>query len=269
MDKIQEVIKKIAELTSKGVVYPPELLSKHNLSIPKDKEHYEYLTKGGAAGGYLHWLTLLTKYSNAKTIVELGNRYGSSTIAIFHGLKKNQKFLTVDMEKDQRYVPEKIFKDPRVKFVFGDCLNLDSYLKSGTKIPVDIDILFTDTVHFYEQVSAEFAVYEPLLSDEALVVIDDIHLNDKGKFFSSAPYEKYDLTGICHISGFGAIHYKRPPEERKRTAQERIQLALIRSAQIWEKRFTKLNNNPQKLSQRINQIRKENLIGFIKKILGR
>lgn len=248
MNNIRETITKIEQLLPQGVVYPEKLLAKHDKNVMMDREHYGYLTKGGEAGGYFHWLTLLMQNSDAKLVLELGNRYGSSTIALYQGLKENQKVITVDIEKDQRYVPDEIMNDSRIKFVFGDCLNLNTYLKNNETVPIDIDVLWTDTVHFYEQLSAEFKVYEPLLADEALIIIDDIKLNDKGRFFQESPFEKYDLTDICHVSGFGAIHYKRDEKDRGKTYFERVNQALFNANEIWFNRHNKLSQEFEKIS---------------------
>jgi hypothetical protein len=262
MQNITSVIKKINSLLPLGIEYPSKLLSKFNLTIPLDKEYFKYLTQGGEAGGYLHWLTLLTKHSDAKLIVESGNRYGNSTIAIYHGLKKNQKLISVDIVKDQRYIPNIIYKDKRVKFIFGDCLDLNSYDKD-TLIPIDIDIFWTDTIHTYEQISSEFFVYEPLLSDEAIIVIDDINLNDKGKFFHESPYPKFDLTNICHSSGFGVIHYIRPKSERNKSHSERINKALLNSIKIWHERYENTNLKYNNLKTYTNPP----LLNLLKRIL--
>lgn len=268
MKNIPEVLKTLEELTPKGVVYPPRLLGKHNLSIELDSVVLKFLVDGGIAGAYYHWLTLLAQHSEAKLIVELGNRYGTSTIALYHGMKTDQTLVTVDTDKDQRYVPSEIFESPQVKFVFGDCIDLSIYEQNKTQIPFNIDILFTDTIHFYEQVSAEFEVYEPLLSDEALFVIDDININDKGKFWDElTSHTKYDLTQLCHGSGFGAIHYIRPQAERSRTKEERIQLALQRSSTRWKNRYLSLNNQADLLSKRFKEIRKKQRNRWIKKVL--
>ena len=238
MNNICSAIKMANTLTPKGIKYPDELLVKHDCASPFDMENLGYLTGGiDNNNGYFPWLTLLAAHSDSKTIVELGNRYGSSTIALYHGLKPDQILFTVDIIKDQRYIPDVIFKDERVKFIFGDALDLSCYRSSKAQIPFDIDILWTDTVHTEAQVSAEFYVYEPLLADEALIVIDDININDKRRFFDLADFEKYDLTHICHGSGFGAIRYVRKDSERHMSKDERIMESLFRASQILSKRY--------------------------------
>ncbi|HCT85283.1 MAG: hypothetical protein DKM50_09570 [Candidatus Margulisiibacteriota bacterium] len=252
MKNIKEAITMANSLLPKGVIYPAELLMKHDLTKNPDREYLSYLVNGGAGGGYHHWLTLLLKHSEAKTIVELGNRYGSSTIALYHGLKPDQVLYSLDIVKDQRFVPEVIYSDQRVKFVIGDALDLNSYLDNNIDIPIDIDIFWTDTEHFYEQVAAEFDVYEPLFSDEAIIVMDDINMNDTRQLFDAMPFEKYDLTSICHGSGFGVIHYVRDEKERGKSRLERINQSLLNSSKIiygkYQRNLIELERNKKVLA---------------------
>jgi len=242
MDNVAAALELTRRQMNKEVIYPEELLVKFNLKEHFDQDNLSYLKnvtikEGVVSGGYFHYLTLLARNTNAQLILELGNRYGVSTIALYHGLKPEQRLISLDIVKDLRYVPDRIFKDDRVKFIFGDCVDLSCFTKSTGAIPTDIDIFWTDTVHYYEQIQAEFRVYEPLLSDEALIVIDDIKLNDKGKFFDELPYEKYDLSDVCHSSGFGVIHYVRPMDQRGLSPQERINMALERAVGIMTARY--------------------------------
>ena len=265
---IRDVLNTVNELTKRGVTYPPELLTAHDVRVPLAKECLGYLVEGiKIKAGYFHWLTFLARHSDAKLILELGNRYGSSTIALFHGLKQDQSLISMDIVKDQRFLPKTVVADKRVKLVYGDCLDLSAYCRHDLSIPVDIDILWSDTVHYYDQISAEFQVYEPLLADEAIVAIDDIRLNDKGKFFTEAPYEKYDLTDVCHGSGFGVIHYVRPLDQRGRSRQERINIALERSTEIITARYWALLNEYEAYKARSLHLRARKTLGTLYRAL--
>ena len=87
-----------------------------------------------------------------------------------------------------------------------------------------ISLLFCDTLHTYEQLSAEFSAFEKFLCDEAIILVDDIqddltHTDPrwhrtKYRFFEEWPGEKYDLTELCHNpTGFAALVYKRDNNE--------------------------------------------------------
>jgi hypothetical protein len=232
ISNIPAVLDRVAARVPRGVTYPRELLARFDPAVPLDREVYNYIVKGGEAGGYYHWLTLLAAQAGPALIVELGSRHGTSTLALYQGLSAGSRLLTVDVMRDQRYIPEKVLHDSRVRFIFGDSLDMTAYERAGVAPPLDIDIFWTDTIHTYRQLSAEFTVYEPLLADEAVIAVDDIHLNDKGRFFQEAPYEKRDLTALCHGSGFGVLHYIRPASERGASPEKRFLEALRRSAKI-------------------------------------
>ena len=210
---------------------PRTLLYTMNPTVSPDKEYLSYVLKGGA-GGYYRWLALLTSLLRPHCILELGNRYGISTTMIWSELPEDSHLISVDIVRDQRYVPEEMWQDARVRFVFGDCLDLSIY---GDEVPIDVDVLWTDTMHTYQQVRDEFDVYEPLLSDQALIVVDDIRLNDKGRFFEEAPWAKWDLTTLCHSSGFGVLHYVRGPGQYQDEETRKTRAALA-SAGVWKRR---------------------------------
>lgn len=224
---------------AQGFKYPPELLAKHDASKKLDREYLAYLTEGGPSGAYYQWLTLVAKNADARMIIELGNRFGTSTIALYAGMKPSQILYSVDVSEDQRFVPDCILRDSRVKFLIGNSLDLSLYGEHGADIPLNIDILWIDTAHYYEQVSAEFAVFEPLLADEAIVVLDDINLNDMRRFFDEVPYEKFDLTASCHKSGFGAFVYMRERSQGEQSPNERLVHSLLRSSRFIFERYGK------------------------------
>jgi len=233
MMNVERLLSTVEEEMRGNYEPPGLLLRKMDPQVPLDREYLGYVKNGGMGGGYYRWLALLTRVMRPRRILELGNRYGVSTIMIYSELPQDSQLISVDILHDQRYVPEEMWQDPRVRFVFGDCLDLTIY---GGDIPIDVDVFWTDTVHFYEQVRDEFDVYEPLLADEALIIVDDIWVNDKGRFFEEAPYTKYDLTALCHGSGFGVLHYVRDPS--RRCIQEvRLREAALASARVWKRRF--------------------------------
>jgi len=80
--------------------------------------------------------------------------------------------------------------DVRLKRLVGSDLSLSTY---GAEIPSDIDLLFVDTVHEYEHVAAELALYLPLMAPGGIIVMDDISISLGMKRFwdgSLAPLER-------------------------------------------------------------------------------
>ncbi len=221
------------------LTFPAPLLAKLSSSA-EGRPYQQYLTE--AASGYLRFLPLLIRRLGLKHIVELGNREGLSTLCLFSALDAGSQLVTVDLVKDQRFCPDEMFRDSRVRFVHGDVADLGIY---GDAVPMDIDLLFSDTIHFDRQVRDEFAIYQPLLTDRAVLAIDDINLNDKRKLFDELPYAKWDLTELCHGSGFGLVLFER---KQPIAREARLALAFAASAQVWKRRCEEASRAPLRLA---------------------
>lgn len=220
---------------------PDSLLVKFSNAAP-DRMYRDYLTSNES--GYLRFLPLLIGRLEIKFVVELGNREGVSTVCLFSALAADGHLVTVDLVRDQRFCPEHMFSDPRVRFVHGDVADLAIY---GSEVPTEIELLFSDTLHFDRQVRDELAIYGPLLADRALVAIDDINLNDKRKWFDELSFPKWDLTALCHVSGFGLILFER----RESISREaRLAQAHAASAQVWKRRHDDVSRVPLRMAVR-------------------
>ena len=70
-------------------------------------------------------------------------------------------------------------------------------------------MIFLDTIHTYEQVLAEFILWEPYMKDDCVMLIDDIRPSMAGRtkwrFHTELGYTyKYDVTEWAHNdTGFG------------------------------------------------------------------
>jgi predicted O-methyltransferase YrrM len=183
---------------------------------------------------YITFLNFIIKKLKPKNIVELGNREGLSTLAMYDATKKvDADFFSIDIEKDLRYCPDHMFSDPKMHFLFGDVCSLDII----KQIPKNIDILFTDTLHFDFQVRDEWEIYQHLLSDKALVAIDDININDKRKLFDKVQYPKWDLTELCHHNGWGLFLFER----NETVTNEQTNMRLYESiSTVWERKYESL-----------------------------
>ncbi|MES2986083.1 MAG: class I SAM-dependent methyltransferase [Patescibacteria group bacterium] len=212
----------------------PENLVQFNLQNPEDAEFHSYVNGTDHGGYYVRFLHNLVSKLQPKVIVELGNREGVSTLSIFDALQKYQgEFYTVDIEKDQRYCPPQMFTDPKVHFLFGDVSSYDIV----KQIPKQIDFLFSDTIHYNFQIEDEFEIYQHLLADTALFAIDDIKLNDKGKFFDNVAYSKWDLTELCHVSGWGLFLFQRKEKVTPEEQQKRLIESIMK---VWERKYNKV-----------------------------
>ena len=157
--------------------------------------------------GYFSLLHNLT--SNIEgTIVELGNREGLGILSIYDALSENSKLYTLDIVDDVRFINDKIKSDSRVK-ILNDFDALDSDRVSKTFEKKSISMIFLDTIHTYEQVLAEFQLWEPYMEDDCVMLIDDIRPSMEGRtkwrFHKELNYTyKYDVTEWAHNdSGFG------------------------------------------------------------------
>ena len=157
--------------------------------------------------GYFSLLHNLT--SNIEgTIVELGNREGLGILSIYDALSENSQLYTLDIVDDVRFINDKIKSDSRVK-ILNDFDALDSDRVSKTFEKKSISMIFLDTIHTYEQVLAEFQLWEPYMEDDCVMLIDDIRPSMEGRtkwrFHKELNYTyKYDVTEWAHNdTGFG------------------------------------------------------------------
>jgi len=209
----------------------PQNLDKFDLNKELDNDCLRCVN--GEGGNYIKFLALLTKKFQFNNIVELGNQKGLSTLAIYDQLPAHTTFTTIDIIEDLRYCPEKMKTDQRVSILVGDVCDTNIL----RQIPDKIDLLFTDTVHFDFQIRDEFSIYKHLLADTALVAIDDIHANDKVKFWDELNYDKWDLTELCHSTGWGLFLYKR---KEALPREERWLNAVNSSSKIWQRKYCEL-----------------------------
>lgn len=177
--------------------------------ISQNDIYWPYMSEGfkDGSGGYYTFMAEYVSKAQPKHIVELGNREGLGTLSIYHGIQNYDcKFTTIDIINDLRFVPKHVIKDPKVDFVFGDVLEDKVIQKVKESGPIDF-ILF-DTIHSAEQFEKEWKLYEPLLADEAVALVDDVNLETKHLVFDKLPHDKINDRRL-HSTGFGVIFYKR------------------------------------------------------------
>lgn len=228
---VDGLIKEFSLLKEKNCI-DKKNLSKFDLQKKEDLLYFSFIDNKNQH--YVTFLHFLIRKLNPDNVVELGNREGVSTLAMYDAIKKTgSSFYSIDIEKDQRYCPEHMFHDKQMRFLFGDVCSLDII----KKLPKNIDILFTDTIHFDFQVRDEWEIYQHLLSDLALVAIDDINIHDKRKLFDEVQFSKWDLTELCHASGWGLFLFERKIPIEESVQSQRILEAIIR---VWERKYSSL-----------------------------
>lgn len=174
-----------------------------HLSVVMSAEQYEAYSRGDGHTYYV-FLNKLVRELAPKKVLELGTSIGRSGLFMMCALPPESSFVTVDIGSYRRVDLLPFDSDPRLSVIFGNDLEESVVDKIGD----GFDMLFIDSEHSYEQVSREWDIYRHKISNKAVVVMDDIHLNDgMEKFWNSIPYEKIDLGNSLHFSGFGAFHF--------------------------------------------------------------
>ena len=175
--------------------------------IRNDNVYNVFIFNKDGNHGYFSLLHNLTSNIDG-TIVELGNREGLGILSIYDALQPNSKLYTLDIVDDVRFVSDKIKNDPRVH-ILNDFDALDFGRVQRTFDKKSISMIFLDTIHTYEQVLAEFVLWEPYMKDDCIMCIDDIRPSMPGrtkwKFHQELDYaNKYDVTEWAHNdTGFG------------------------------------------------------------------
>ena len=175
--------------------------------IRNDNVYNVFIFNKDGNHGYFSLLHNLTSNIDG-TIVELGNREGLGILSIYDALQPNSKLYTLDIVDDVRFVSDKIKNDPRVH-ILNDFDALDFGRVQRTFDKKSISMIFLDTIHTYEQVLAEFVLWEPYMKDDCVMCIDDIRPSMPGrtkwKFHQELDYaHKYDVTEWAHNdTGFG------------------------------------------------------------------
>lgn len=170
-----------------------------------ERQYLEY--QDDTSCRYYHYLLKLVKRLKPKKVLELGTSQGRSSLFMMLGLPEDGSLITIDIGSFLRSDLAAFANDSRLKIVFGN----DLYHSVFSKIENNIELLFIDSEHSFEQIFKEWDIYRPKLVDGAIVVMDDIHLNQgMERFWDSLPYEKIDTGGYLHFSGFGLFVYKQP-----------------------------------------------------------
>lgn len=170
------------------------------LSPFMDERGYEaYKTNTGHT--YYLYLARLVRELAPKRLVELGTDIGRASAFMMTQLPARSEFITVEIGSQVRTDLAACQGDPRLKIVEGS--STDPLIYEPLR---DIDLLFIDTDHRYLQVAAEWEAYRNRLSKGAVVVFDDIHLNEgMERFWKELPDPKIDAGSEIHFSGWGLL----------------------------------------------------------------
>lgn len=103
------------------------------------------------------------------TVLELGVREGNSTVALLAGLEDRGGTLwSVDVLPESAHV---FSGHPQWRFVLADSRDESTIAAAG--LPDQLDMLFVDTIHTYEQVRDELAVWGDRVADGGVILFHD------------------------------------------------------------------------------------------------
>lgn len=154
---------------------------------------------------YYRFLKLLAEHMQSRLSVELGVCGGGGSL---HLAMASSIVIGVDIaleyEDNIRYIKREY---PNFHFLHGD--SVDSARNIGNAFG-EIDILFIDTTHTYDQTMAEYNAYEPFLSDRAIVCLDDLFRGGMDRVWAEMPDNKVRLDDLHYSQsptdgGFGVV----------------------------------------------------------------
>jgi len=92
---------------------------------------------------------------------------------------------------------------PNFRFWYGDSSESASEIHEQYG---NVDILFIDTTHTYEQTQREFAAWQPYLSDRAVVCLDDLVFPGMNRIWAELPGKKVFLDILNGKENFGVVY---------------------------------------------------------------
>ena len=124
----------------------------------------------GADTGFKDHLQFIYLQAEGK-ILELGTREGVSTSAFLYGVEQNGGHVwSVDLNEKCR----EVFRGhDQWTFIHGNSLDVARLEEFG--VPEELDLLFCDTVHTYEQVNLELKTWGPRVKPNGLILVHGIN----------------------------------------------------------------------------------------------
>jgi hypothetical protein len=106
-----------------------------------------------------HLVTIERYAKDCESAVELGVREMVSTWALISGLRKKcGKLLCVDIAYPSQNANPNL--NDAIKYAKDECVNLEFILESSLNINIlEIDLLFIDTLHYYDQLIQELNLH--------------------------------------------------------------------------------------------------------------
>lgn len=146
------------------------------------KDRYEMLCAGQSdVVEHLPTFVRTVEELNATKVIELGTRYGVSTIAWLYALEEHGQlwsvdcsFPVVDPETEVELLNPQgpLGVVPHWLFLLG----YDTWTSVLEALPTQVDIVFLDTNHIYEETLEELALYYPRVRQGGRILLHDTAL---------------------------------------------------------------------------------------------
>lgn len=135
---------------------------------------------------YYRFLKLLAEDMNSRLSVELGVCGGGGSLHLAMG---SQRAVGVDVtyheyQDNKQWLGQNY---PNLNLFEGDSVEFAPYVYRRFG---QIDILFIDTTHTYDQTMAEYNAYQPYLSMQAVIVLDDLFREGMDRVWAEMPETK-------------------------------------------------------------------------------
>ena len=156
---------------------------------------------------YYRFLRLLTEHFKPSLSVELGVSGGGGSLHLAIGHPEG-KVVGVDIIRDH---------EKRIKFIEDNYPNFEFMLFDSTKAATkifkkygEVGILFIDTDHTYKNTMKEYTAWKPYLSDNAIILLDDLKRDGMVRAFNEVEGEKARYDFLNYGNGWGVVVHKKP-----------------------------------------------------------
>lgn len=110
--------------------------------------------------------------SKPDVIIEIGNRYGGSTLALAHLCDLLKNGMVIGLDISHQNIHESVLNHPRITLIEGDaCLSFEKVRKL---VPENAKILIIeDSAHTYENTLNVLNTYSPLIKKGEYFIVED------------------------------------------------------------------------------------------------
>ncbi|QOW10840.1 O-methyltransferase [Kaistella flava (ex Peng et al. 2021)] len=136
------------------------------------RETFQKTTQPHMISGYLQGrlLSILSKMSNPKNILEIGTFTGYATLCLVEGLSKDGKITTLDINEELSYLPKKYFQESEYSGQIDFQLKDAKVFLKETEEVFDFVFIDADKENYVEY----FNLIKPRIKSGAIVLFDNV-----------------------------------------------------------------------------------------------